>query len=133
MAKLWKFIIEVPYTDKCNITIRENLNRILPLVSIISPNTLEEVTDTNYQLFISNEEELVARFLKAYEDQKIDAFLTVSRGRVEHPVDFDALTDHNESRSIIHNCIEKYAPELPRNKIFELSFTKFLVFIIVTI
>jgi hypothetical protein len=126
MAKLWKFIIEVPYTDKCNISIRENFNRILPLVSIISPNTVEEVTDTNYQLFISDEEELVARFLKAYEDQKIDAFLTVSRGRVEHPVDFDVLTDHNESRSIIYNCIEKYAPQLPRNKIFELSFTKFL-------
>ncbi|CAF4762498.1 unnamed protein product, partial [Rotaria sp. Silwood2] len=32
----------------------------------------------------------------------------------------------DECRKYIYNCIEKYVPDLPRNKIYELSFTKFL-------
>jgi hypothetical protein len=128
ITKPWKYIIEVPYTDKSNLTIQENFHRILPLLSIISSNTLQEVTDTNYQLFIGEEEELVARFLKAYENQTINTCMTAParRSEVEKPVSFDRLTDHNECREYIYNCMEKYAPELPRNKIFELSFTKFL-------
>ncbi len=126
ITKQWKFIIEVPYTDKSNITIQENFNRILPLLSIISPSTLEEVTDISYQLFIGEEEELVARFLKAYENRTINRFMIIDDDDKEKPVDFDPLTDHNECRQYIYNCIEKYAPQLPRNKIFELSFTKFL-------
>ncbi|CAF1222260.1 unnamed protein product [Adineta steineri] len=126
ITRPWKFIIEIPYTNKCNLTIQDNFKQILPLLSIISPTTLEEVTDTNYQLFIGEEEELVARFLKAYENQTIDRRLTISRHGVEKPVAFNPLTDHNECRQYIYNCIERYAPEMPRNKIFELSFTKFL-------
>ena len=77
ITKPWKFIIEIPYIDKSNITIKENFNRILPLLSIISPpNTLEEVTDDNYRLFIGEEEELVARFLKAYEDKTINTSIS---------------------------------------------------------
>ncbi len=125
LKKQWRFIIEVPYRYKSNVTIRENIDRILPLFSIISPNTLE-VTDINYQLFIGQEEELVARFLKAYENRTIDRLQTVDDNDEDQPVDFDEITDHNECRRYIHDCIERYAPELPRNKIFELSFTKFL-------
>jgi hypothetical protein len=96
------------------------------LLSITSSNTLEEVTDDNYQLFIGKEEELVSRFLKAFEDQTIDRILTIDDNDEEEPVDFGEMTDHNECRRYIYNCIETYVPELPRNKIFELSFTKFL-------
>ena len=125
--KIWKFIIEIPYTNKYGMTIKENFNKILPLLSIISPSNLDEVTDENYQLFIGEEEELVARFLKAYEDKTIDQFLVIDdRTDEEHPVKFDALTNHDECRKYIYNCMIKYAPELPRNKIYELSFTKFL-------
>ncbi|CAF4187948.1 unnamed protein product, partial [Rotaria magnacalcarata] len=124
--KSWKFIVEVPYTDKYNTTIKTNFDRILPILSIISSNNFEEVTDENYKLFIGDEEKLMATFLKAYEDQTIDQFLIQDPFGNEKPVHFDPLTDHNECRSYIYNCIEKYAPELPRNKIFELSFTKFL-------
>ncbi|CAF3718863.1 unnamed protein product [Rotaria socialis] len=126
ITKSWEFIIEVPYIDKCNLTIKRNFDQILPILSIMSSNSLEEVTDANYQLFIGEEEELVARFLKAYENQTIDRFLTEDDSGEEQSVNFDRLTDHNECRQHIYKCIEKYAPELPRNKIFELSFTKFL-------
>ncbi|CAF1186849.1 unnamed protein product [Rotaria sordida] len=44
----------------------------------------------------------------------------------EEPVDFDLLIGPDECRKYIYNCIEEYERELPRNKIFELSFTKFL-------
>ncbi|CAF2108222.1 unnamed protein product [Rotaria magnacalcarata] len=126
ITKSWEFIIEVPYIDKCNLTIRRNFDQILPILSIMSSNSLEEVTDANYQLFIGEEEELVARFLKAYENQTIDRFLTEDDSGEEQSVNFDRLTDHNECRQYIYKCIEKYAPELPKNKLFELSFTKFL-------
>ncbi|CAF4226091.1 unnamed protein product [Rotaria sp. Silwood2] len=128
IIKPWKFVIEVPYTDKCNITIKQNVDQILPILSIISPNTLEEVRDDNYELFIGDEEKLVATFLKAYENQTIDRVLTQDsdNDNVEEPVHFDSLTDPDECRGHIYTCMEKYASEMPRNKIFELSFTKFL-------
>ncbi|CAF1245410.1 unnamed protein product, partial [Rotaria sordida] len=126
ITKPWKFIIEVPYNNKYNITIKKNFNQILPILSIISSNTLEEVTDQNYQLFIGTEEKLIATFLKAYENQTIDRFLVEYSNGYEEPVDFDLLIDPDECRKYIYNCIEEYAPELPRNKIFELSFIKFL-------
>ena len=128
ITKPWRYIIEVPYTEKSQVSIQENFSRILPLLSIIAPNTLEEVTDTNYQLFIDEEEELVARFLKAYENQTINTRmkLPTKRSETEQPVEFDPLIDDNECRHHIYRCIEISAPELPRNKIFELSFTKFL-------
>ena len=128
ITKPWKYIIEVPYTDKSNLTIQENFHRILPLLSIISSNNLQEVTDGNYQLFIGEEEELVARYLRAYHDQQINTFMKAptKRNEVEKPISFDPLTDHNECRDYIYHCMTNYAPELPRNKIFKLSFTKFL-------
>ncbi|CAF4504199.1 unnamed protein product [Rotaria sp. Silwood2] len=126
MATPWRFVIEIPYTDKCTKTIKENFDQILPILSIISSNNIEEVTDANYQLYIGEEEELVARFLKAYENRTIDRVLRENLIYDEEFLCFDPLTDHNECRQHIYNCIEKYAPELPRNKIIELSFTKFL-------
>ncbi|CAF0904066.1 unnamed protein product [Adineta ricciae] len=124
--KHWKFIIEVPYISKCNLSIKENFNQILPLLAIISPNTLEEVTNQNYELFIGEEEELVARFLKAYQNETIDQLCRESRSGKTTPIQFDPLTDHNECRTHIYNCISEHAPNLPRNKIVDLSFTKFL-------
>ncbi|UJR29383.1 hypothetical protein I4U23_010595 [Adineta vaga] len=124
--KQWKFFIEIPHTDQYQMTIKENFDRILPILSIISSNTLDEITNENYQLFIGEEEELVARFLKAYENQTIDRQCIVKSNGEDQPVDFDKLTDPDECRHYIYDCIKKYAPELPRNKISELSFTKFL-------
>jgi hypothetical protein len=128
IGKPWKFIIEIPYSEISGLSIKENFNKILPLLSIICPsNNLEEVTSTNYQLYIGEEEELVARFLKAYENQTIDRFAVTSKdGKAVHPVEFDQLIDPHECRNYIYNCMINYAPELPRNKIYELSFTKFL-------
>ncbi|CAF0924968.1 unnamed protein product [Rotaria sordida] len=126
ITKPWKFIFEIPYIDKCNLPVKNSFNHILPILSIMSSNNLEEVTDVNYQLFISEEEEVVARFLKAYEIGTIDRQSTYNHFDHEQPVDFDLLTDHDDCRSCIYKCIEKYALELPRNKIVELSFTKFL-------
>ena len=122
----WKFLVEIPHTDKYQQNIRENFNQILPLLSLVAANGLDEVTDRNYQLFISEEEELVARFLKAYKDRTIDRRLTQTRDGVEHPVDFPELTDPDECRRFIYDCMTQFASELPRNKISELSFTKFL-------
>ncbi|CAF4220855.1 unnamed protein product, partial [Rotaria sp. Silwood2] len=126
ITKPWKFIMEIPYREKSHMSIKENFDQILPILSIISTKTLEEIKDVNYQLFIGEEEELVARFLNAYENQTIDRLAKQHRFNGEQPVDFDRLIDSNECRHHIYNCFEKYAPELPRNKIFELSFTKFL-------
>ena len=118
----WKFIIEIPYSDITNLTIKENFNQILPLLSIITSSTnLEEITNDNYQLFISDEEELIARFLKAYENGTIDNFAING-----NDIKFDQLTNIDECRKYIFNCINKYASELPNNKIYQLSFTKFL-------
>ncbi|CAF1625327.1 unnamed protein product, partial [Adineta ricciae] len=124
--KQWKFYIEIPYTDKYKMTIKENFNQILPILSIISSYTFEEITERNYQLFIGEEEELVARFLKAYKNGTIDRELIITLTNDEQPVDFDKLTNPDECRTLIHECIKEYAPELPKNKISELSFTKFL-------
>ncbi|CAF3853458.1 unnamed protein product [Rotaria sp. Silwood1] len=125
-TQAWKFIIEVPYSDVLGVNVQENYNQILPILSIISPSTIEEVTDENYQLSINKEEELVARFLKAFQDQTIDRMVTMANTGHEIPVSFEPITNTDECRRYIYNCIEKYAPELPRNKIYELSFTKFL-------
>ena len=125
-TKSWKFIIEIPYNNKCHRTVEENFNHILPIISILSPKNIEEITDDNYPLFIGDEEKLTATILKAYEDRTIDRLLIRNIDDEEEPVDFDQLTDDNLCRQYINNCIENYAPELPKNKIFKLSFTKFL-------
>ncbi|CAF4741027.1 unnamed protein product, partial [Rotaria sp. Silwood2] len=125
-TEAWKFIIEVPYSDLSQVSVRENFNLILPILSIISPLTIEEITDENYQLSIDKEEEVVARFLKTFEDQTIDPMLTITTTGREIPVSFEPITNADECRTYIYNCIKKYCPELPKNRIYELSFTKFL-------
>ena len=126
IERTWKFIVEVPYSKTSNLSIRDNFNRILPLLSIISPQNFEEVNSGNYQLHIGKEEEQVARFLKAFANGTINRVLTIDQNNVEHEVSFDEIADPNESRALIDNCITNNASELPRNKIIELSFTKFL-------
>ncbi|CAF1683350.1 unnamed protein product, partial [Rotaria magnacalcarata] len=126
----WKYVIEVPYTDTCQTTPIKHFEEILPILSIISPKHLLEVTRENYQLFIGEEEELVARFLKAYENETIDPLAVLNSNDDseddEQPAEFDPLTNDDESRQYIYDCLETNVPDLPRNKIFELSFTKFL-------
>ncbi|CAF4227966.1 unnamed protein product, partial [Rotaria sordida] len=122
----WKFIIEIPYSEISGLSPKENFHQILPLLSIISPSNLQQITCENYQLYIGPEEELVARFLKAYENRTIDRVAVTTADGVEHPVQFDPISDADECRYYIYNCINNYAPDLPRNKIYELSFTKFL-------
>ncbi len=124
--KQWKFFIEVPHINKYRMSIKENFDCILPVLSILSPHTLEEVTDRNYQLYIGDEEELVARFLKAYENRTIDRQLTITELGIETSVDFEPLTNPDESRQYIHRCITNVDSDLLKNKISELSFTKFL-------
>ncbi|CAF1634426.1 unnamed protein product, partial [Didymodactylos carnosus] len=119
--KSWKFIIEIPYSDKFKISVKENFEQILPILSIINPFSLEEVTSDNYPLFIGEQEELVARFLKAFENHKIDNMM-----KNEKPISFEPITNSDEARQYIYNCINKNAFELPQNKLYELSFTKFL-------
>ena len=128
ITKPWKFIIEVPHTNKSQLSIKDNFTQILPILTILSGNTVQEVTDNNYLLFIEEEEQLIARFLKAYVNGLIDTCMQMPTRRrdEEKPVDFDPVTDPDECRLHIYNCIEMYAPDLPRNKIMELSFTKFL-------
>jgi Cdc6-like AAA superfamily ATPase len=125
-TKSWKFIFEIPYTNKCQISTQENLAKILPILSLMAPSTIEEVTDSNYQLYIGEEEELVARFLKAYANQSIDRILTYDINDTEHPVYFDQLDDKNECRMHINDCFANYAPELSKDKVSQLSFIKFL-------
>ena len=125
-TKNWKFIIEVPYSNLSGKTIDENFQEILPILSIISPTTLHEVTDENYQLYIGDEEEVVARFLKALDNRTIDREAVSKRNGQDEPVTFEKLTNSDECRTYIYNCIRDNAPNLPRNKIYELSFTKFL-------
>ncbi|CAF1637188.1 unnamed protein product, partial [Didymodactylos carnosus] len=62
--KRFKFIIEVPYMEKLQMSVKQNFDYLLPVLSIVCQNQLEEVTNENYQLFIGDSEELVARFLK---------------------------------------------------------------------
>ncbi|CAF1142456.1 unnamed protein product, partial [Adineta ricciae] len=124
-SKPWKFIIEVPYSNNSRVDVRENLNEILPILAVVSPTTLEEVTDENYQLSIGNEEELVARFFKAFSDGKIDQLLA-QQDENGPGITFEKVADKNQCRQQISNCIKQYAPKLARNKIYELSFVKFL-------
>ena len=120
----WKYVVEVPSLNPTKD--QGNLDILLPVLAMIAPKSLEEVNGDNYQLFIGVEEELVARFLKAYDNRTIDRMLVTGWDGEEKPVQFDLLTDHNEARKYIYQCIERYFPALPRNKICELSFTKFL-------
>ena len=117
--KSWKFFIEIPYRDQSYLTIRENFDEILPVLSILSSQTYEEITDTNSELFIGEEEELVARFIKAYYDEIIDLRL------IKIEID-DRLTNPDECRYQIFNYINKEAPHLRQNRISELSFLKHL-------
>lgn len=122
----WRFYIEIPHTDRFQKSIHANFRQILPLVSLIAADRLEEVTERSYQLYINEEEELVARFLKAYQDGSINRLVTVTNDGEEHLVTFPKLTDYNECRHLIHDCIDDNAPHMRKNKISELSFTKFL-------
>ena len=124
--KSWKFIIEIPHTNQYGTKIRDNHAKILPILSILSPSTIDEVTDENYPLFIGEEEELVARFLKAYETSTIDRMLTYDDDDNEQPVIFERLTDHEECRLYIDNCLKIHASEFSNNKVLQLSFIKFL-------
>ena len=124
--KPWKFFIEIPHTDKYQKSIAENYTQILPLLTLVSPNRPDEVTDTNYKLHIGDEEELVARFLKAYKDKSINRRLIEKLNGTEEPVDFDRLDNPDECREHIDSCINKHIPDLPDNKISKLSFIKFL-------
>ncbi|CAF1198278.1 unnamed protein product [Didymodactylos carnosus] len=122
----WNFIVEVPYSDKIPLSIEQNFNQILPLLSLVCPSgSTEEITAENYQLFIADSEELVARFLKAYDDRTIDRMCSI-RNMIDVPVDFPRLSDDYQCRIQIYNALKRYANELKHNKIIELSFTKFL-------
>ena len=121
------YVIEVPYMNNCCMSARDHFQRILPCLSMIVPSAnIEEITAENYQLFIGEEEELVGRFLKAYDNKTIDRLLVITNDGKEYPVHFDLLQDPAEVQRHIYNCIEADFPDLPRNKIFELSFTRFL-------
>lgn len=124
--KTWKFIIEIPHINTDGIAIRDNHAKILPILSILSPSTIDEVTDENYPLFIGEEEELVARFLKAYETSTIDRMLTYDIDGDEQPVIFERLTDPEECRRYINDCANTHAKELSDNKVLLISFIKFL-------
>ena len=127
IVKPWKFVIEIPYSNITQLTIKENFDQILPVLSIISSSSnLEEITDENYQLFIGEEEELVARFLKAFDNKTIDRLSTTNRRGMDEEVTFDPILDPDECRRHIRNCINEHAPELLENKIYQLSLTKFL-------
>ncbi|CAF1186979.1 unnamed protein product [Didymodactylos carnosus] len=117
--------IQIIY-GKAGIGVKENFNQILPILSIIFSSTLEEITDENYQLSIAKEEELVARFLKAYDDRTIDRISVTTNDGIDIDVSFEPITNADQCCTYIYNCIRKYAPDLPKNKIYELSFTKFL-------
>jgi Cdc6-like AAA superfamily ATPase len=118
--------MEIPYSDITHLTIKENFDQILPLLSIISSSSLEEVTSDNYHLSIGGEEELVARFFKAYENRTIDRLSMLLKNGTDEEVTFDPINNPDECRTYINNCINKFASELPKNKIYQLSFTKFL-------
>ncbi|CAF3848620.1 unnamed protein product [Rotaria sp. Silwood1] len=109
----WKFIIEVPYSDHCEVSLMENYKKILPILSIICPSTLEEVTDENYKLSINAEEELVARFLKAFEDKTINRIAEITTTGQDIPISFEPITDTDEC----HEC--KVAFVAVANKAFD--------------
>ena len=122
-TRRWKFIIEIPYSSKSGMEIDENLKYFFPVLSIIGQSSIEIVTDDDYQLYIGEEEELVARFLKAFFKGTIDR----DPSRLYFgPLEFDALHDKEECRRYIYHCLETYVPGGRGNKIYEVSFTKFL-------
>ncbi|CAF1147236.1 unnamed protein product, partial [Didymodactylos carnosus] len=124
-VKLWKFIIEVPHFDRSQISVTENFEGILPFLSIICSNEQrEEVTVSNYPLTTGDDEELVARFLKAFRDGTIDRTLTQSFHK-EQPVVFQKL-QKLECYTPIYETIQQYAHDLPSNKIYHQCFVKFL-------
>ena len=53
--KTWKFFIEIPYSSKYEMTITENLDYLLPVLSVIAPSSIEIVTNEEYQLHIGEE------------------------------------------------------------------------------
>ena len=122
----WKFIIEVPYSHALGMQLEENIGHILPVLAILSSSSLERVTDENYPLHIGNEEKFLAKFLRAFEETTIDRFSERKADGKEEPVTFPDITDADECRRIIDDCISKYAPNLPKNKIFKLTFIEFL-------
>ncbi|CAF1439547.1 unnamed protein product [Didymodactylos carnosus] len=125
-SERWQFIIEVPYLEKLNKKVEENFDYLLPLLSIY-PHSSEEVTAKNYELFIGDNEELVARFLKAFEGKSIDRALTINMvNGTETSVGFARLQDDIQCCFHTHRMLDHYAPEIRQNKTFELSFTKFL-------
>ena len=121
----WTFIIEVPHAAKDE-NIRENFNQILPVLSLMNWNKIEEVTEENYKLDIGTEEEVVARFLKANENQTINRLYVETTTERDSGLLFAELKDKEECRHQIHACMLENAQELKRNKICELSFVKFL-------
>ncbi len=122
----WTFLTEIPHIDKYTQNINDHFKQILPLLSLFNSNHFEEVTETNYQLYIGNQEEVVARFLKAYENRTINQLYVETFQNIGTGLEFARLTDHEECRRQINQCMRKNAPELLRNKISELSFVKFL-------
>lgn len=123
IKKTWRFFIEIPYCGKPGMTTEENLDYLLPVLSAIAPSSIEIINNEEYQLHIGKEEELVARFLRAYSNGKIDRSHSLLR---DAPLEFDELNDEDECRHYIYRCIEQYAPQERRNKLYEMSFTKFL-------
>ncbi|CAF1064818.1 unnamed protein product [Adineta steineri] len=119
----WEFFIEIPYSSKYNISLEENLNYLLPLLAIVAHSSIEKIANEDYQLHIGKEEELVARFLKAYSNGRIDRRPTTL---FCSSYEFDTLDDENECRQYIYDCIDKYSPHGQRNKIYDMSFIKFL-------
>ncbi|CAF3888862.1 unnamed protein product, partial [Didymodactylos carnosus] len=98
-------------------SVTENFERIFPLLSILCSNEydIEEITSTNYPLNIGDNEELVARFLKAFGDGTINRTLT--RAFItEQPVVFSKL-EKVECYTPICDTIQQYAFDLSPNKI----------------
>lgn len=124
----WRFIIEVPYSRTLGAKLEENVAHILPVIAIlaVAEPKPEQITDKSYPLRIDKKEKLVAKFLKAYDDKSIDRLLVRDQNGREQEVIFPDLTDVNECRRIIDDCIQKHIDELPKNKIIELSFIEFL-------
>ncbi|CAF3397525.1 unnamed protein product [Rotaria sp. Silwood2] len=122
-TKRWQCFIEIPYTDEQGMGIDENLDYLLPILAIMTQSSKEIMTNEDYQLCIGKEEELVARFLKAYSDGIINCL--EFRGSDE-PIKFKELNDENECRRYIYDCINKYSSCRQKNKIYEISFIKFL-------
>lgn len=125
MIKPWKFVIEIPYSNITHFSVQDNFHQILPILSIISSNP-EEITNENYPLAIGVEEEIVARFLKAFKENQIDRKSRTNLRGEDEEVKFEPIGNLDESRLEIEERIRKDAAYLMNNKIDQLSFTKFL-------